>query len=66
MVICSVFRPQVMVRQTLSPLLCPAVPGSGDAGAGGRGELRDQEGAGGGQTAVQHDQREPRKSTGHH
>lgn len=47
-------------------LLWPAVPGSGDEGTGGRGELRDQEGAGGGEAAVQHSQREPRESTGHH
>lgn len=47
-------------------LLWHAVPGSGDEGAGSGGELRDQAGAGGGEAAVQHSQREPRKSTRHH
>lgn len=47
-------------------LLWPAVPGSGDEGAGSRRELRDQAGAGGGEAAVQHSQREPRESAGHH
>lgn len=43
-----------------------AVPGSGDEGTGSRGELRDQAGAGGGEAAVQHGQRESGESTRHH
>lgn len=42
------------------------VPGSGDEGAGSRGELRDQAGAGGGEAAVQYGQRESGESTRHH
>lgn len=58
------FKPPQLI---LTPvLLWPAVAGSGDEGAGSRGELRDQAGAGGGEAAVQHSQREPRESTGHH
>lgn len=40
--------------------------GSGDEGAGGRGELRDQAGAGGGEAAVQHRQRESGESARYH
>lgn len=40
--------------------------GPGDQGAGGRGELRDQAGAGGGEAAVQHGQRESGESTRYH
>lgn len=43
-----------------------ALPGSGDEGTGSRGELRDQAGAGGGEAAVQHGQRESGESTRHH
>lgn len=51
----------------LTPIpLWPAVPGSGDEGTGSRGELRHQAGAGGGEAAVQHSQREPREGAGHH
>lgn len=46
--------------------LTSAVSGSGDEGTGSRRKLRDQAGAGSGQAAVQHDQREPGESTGHH
>lgn len=44
-------------------LLWHVVSGSGDEGTRGRGELRDQTGAGSGEAAVQHCQREPREST---
>jgi len=50
----------------LDPPSGPAVPGSGDEGAGSGGELRDQAGAGGGEAAVQHSQREPGESAGDH
>lgn len=40
--------------------------GPGDQGAGGRRELRDQAGAGGGEAAVQHGQRESGESTRYH
>lgn len=40
--------------------------GPGDEGAGGRGELRDQAGAGGGEAAVQHGQRESGESARYH
>lgn len=40
--------------------------GPGDPGAGGRGELRDQAGAGGGEAAVQHGQRESGEGAGYH
>lgn len=42
------------------------VPGSGDEGSRGGGELRDQAGVSRGEAAVQHSQREPGKSTRHH
>lgn len=40
--------------------------GPGDPGAGGRGELRYQAGACGGEAAVQHGQRESGEGAGYH
>jgi len=63
---CSLFLHCLHFKVRTLVLLRRANTGSGDKSTGSRGKLCDQAGAGCGEAAVQHSQREPRESPGHH